>query len=125
MIPKLLYGLFIVVWVWFQDGNLQRQIMRKHPNGKAYVVMYFKSTTQELAKEEVYYPNGQLQWSGTYKNDLEHGPWKYYHQNGKIKSEQNYANGKEEGIFIDYDEKGKKLKESMYQRGKLISEKTF
>jgi antitoxin component YwqK of YwqJK toxin-antitoxin module len=125
MIPKFLYGLFIVVWVWFQDGNLQRQIMRKHPNGKAYVVMYFKATTQELAKEEVYFPNGQLQWTGTYKNDLEHGVWRYYYENGKIKSDQNYANGKEEGIFIDYDDKGKKLKESMYQKGKLVSEKNF
>jgi antitoxin component YwqK of YwqJK toxin-antitoxin module len=125
MIAKILTSLFIVFWIWFQDGNLQRQVMRKHPNGKPYVIMYFKATTQELAKEEVYFPNGSVQWTGTYKNDVENGTWKYYWENGKLKSEQNYINGKEDGISIEYDEKGKKLKETIYSKGKLISEKKF
>jgi hypothetical protein len=125
MLPKLLSTLFFVFWVWFQDSNVQRQVMRKHPNGKPYVVMFFKATTQELSREEVYFPNGQLQWTGSYKNDVEHGVWKYYFENGKIKSEQNYINGKEDGTFVDYNEKGMKVKETVYVKGKIISEKKF
>jgi antitoxin component YwqK of YwqJK toxin-antitoxin module len=99
--------------------------MRKHPNGKPYVIMYFKATNQQLAKEEVYFANGTIQWTGTYKNDLENGTWKYYWENGKLKSEQNYINGKEDGLSVEYDEKGKKISESIYSKGKLISEKKF
>lgn len=122
---KILTSIFFIFWIFVQDGNLQRQVMRKHPNGKPYVVLFFKATTQELAKEEVYFPNGNLQWTGTYKNDVENGPWKYYYENGKLKSEQNYANGKEEGLQVDYNEQGKKVKETTYVKGKLTSEKKF
>ncbi|MFZ4784564.1 MAG: toxin-antitoxin system YwqK family antitoxin [Flavobacteriales bacterium] len=102
-----------------------KQVMRKHPNGKPYVVIYFDNATHEMVKEEVFFANGNLQWTGTYKNEMENGVWKYYYENGKLKSEQNYTNGKEDGICTDYDANGKKIKESHYSKGKLIKEIKF
>jgi hypothetical protein len=68
-----------------QLENTTRDVARKHPNGKPYVVVYMKNTTGEIVKEEVYYSNGNLEWEGFYKRSIEDGSWKYYYQNGKLK----------------------------------------
>ena len=96
--------------------------MRKHQNGAPYVVLYFDKTTDELMKEEVFFSNGNLQWMGNYKNNIENGTWKFYHENGKIKAEETYLNGKEHGISAQYDEYGKKTSESFWKHGKMIKE---
>lgn len=106
----------------FSQADTTKQVMRKHPNGKPYVVIYFSNSTKEMVKEEVFFSNGNLQWTGTYKNEVENGTWKYFYENGRIKSEQNYINGKEDGVCVDYDIHGKKTKESHYSKGKLIKE---
>jgi len=125
MIAKLLTIIPLIAMLLFQDPQLQRQVMRKHQNGKPYVVLYFKSTTQELVKEEVFFANGNPQWMGSYKNDLEDGTWKYFYENGRLKSEQHYTKGKEDGTFTDYDESGKMVKQGIYSSGKLVKEVTF
>lgn len=121
----LKFTLLIFVWL-FSFGDLQtdvtKQVMRKHTNGSPYVVLYFHNTSHEMVKEEVFFPNGKLQWTGTYKNEMENGVWKYFYEDGTLKSEQPYTNGKEDGICVDYDAKGKKIKESHYSKGKLIKE---
>jgi len=122
MLSKLIVGLHLLLFMFFQDGGLIRQVMRKHADGSPYVVLYFKSTTQELVKEEVFFPNGKLQWTGTYKNSVEDGVWKYFHENGRLKSEQQYSKGKENGVFSDFDLAGKIVKQSIYKNGKLEKE---
>lgn len=121
------YFLSIIVGIacFFSQTDLTKQVMRKHPNGKPYVVLYFSSSTKEMVKEEVFFSNGNLQWTGTYKNEVENGLWRYFYENGKIKSEQHYVNGKEDGVCTDFDAQGKKVKESHYSRGKLIKEIKF
>jgi antitoxin component YwqK of YwqJK toxin-antitoxin module len=125
MFLKMLLSLSLFSMLFFQDQQLQRQVMRKHSNGKPYVVLYFSAASQKLVKEEVFFSNGNPQWSGNYKNEVEDGPWKYYYENGKLKSEQHYVKGKEEGLFTDYDEQGKVVKQGTYKAGRLIEEKRF
>lgn len=96
--------------------------MRKHQNGAPYVVLYFDKVTDELMKEEVFFSNGNLQWTGNYKNNIENGVWKFYHENGKLKAEETYLNGKEHGVSSQYDETGKKISESFWKHGKMIKE---
>jgi antitoxin component YwqK of YwqJK toxin-antitoxin module len=122
MIATLLITFQLVFHMPFQDPGMVRQVMRKHPDGSPYVVLYFKASTQELAKEEVFFPNGKIQWTGTYKSGLEDGVWKYYHENGKLKSEQSYSRGKEHGTCTDYDPSGKMIKQSIYKNGTLEKE---
>lgn len=109
----------------FCQDNVTRKVMRKHENGKEFVVLYFDAVSGDLTKEEVFFPNGKMQWTGTYKKNLENGTWRFYHENGKLKSEETYLNGKEHGTSIQYDDKGKKIKESYWKHGKLIKEISF
>jgi len=122
MMACISFYLALLVQAPGQDPGFVRQVMRKHADGSPYVVLYFNSTTQALAREEVFYPSGKIQWTGTYKNGLEDGIWKYYHENGKLKSEQHYIRGKEHGTFSDYDTNGKLIKQSIYKSGKLEKE---
>ena len=62
--------------------------MRKHPNGKPYVIIFFDSKTDKMMREEVYFPNGKMQWEGNYKNMLEDGKWMYYFENGNTKEKR-------------------------------------
>lgn len=108
-----------------QPAGTVREVARKHPNGKPYVVLYVKETNGEIVKEEVYYSNGNLEWEGYYRRKIEDGSWKYYYPSGKLKSDQHYSKGKEHGVFLDYDEKGKLIKQSVYNNGQLMSEQSF
>jgi antitoxin component YwqK of YwqJK toxin-antitoxin module len=122
MIGQYIIILFFSLFLNGLQSDVTKQVMRKHPNGKPYVVLYFSNSTKEMVKEEVFFANGNLQWTGTYKNEVENGVWKYYHENGSLKSEQQYVNVKEDGICVDYDSSGKKIKESHYTKGKLVKE---
>jgi antitoxin component YwqK of YwqJK toxin-antitoxin module len=123
---RMIFGfLACMVFMSFQEVPLERRVMRKHDNGKEHVVMYFESSTGSLAKEEVYFSNGKLQWEGGYKKNVEHGTWKYYHENGKIKTEETYNLGREDGASIQYDTNGKKVKEEIWKNGKLVRTLNF
>lgn len=116
-------GLFILTA--FQDVPTERRVMRKHSNGKEHVVLYFDKESGYLVKEEVFYNDGKLNWTGNYKRNVEHGLWQFYHPNGKLKTSETYANGKENGISTHYAESGKKVKEEHWRNGKLVKEVKF
>ena len=109
----------------FQDVPTERRVMRKHSNGKEHVVLYFDKETGYLIKEEVFYSDGKLNWSGNYKRNVEHGLWQFYHANGKLKTSETYNNGKENGVSTHYSESGKKIKEEHWRSGKLVKEIKF
>lgn len=133
MIKKATYSFLLALLFSFVSHSVSaqqppgtiREVARKHPNGKPYVVIFVKETNGEIVKEEVYYSNGNLEWEGYYKRKIEDGSWKYYYSSGKLKSDQHYSKGKEHGVFLDYDEKGKLIKQSVYNNGQLMSEQNF
>ena len=108
-----------------QSGPSERRVMRHHDNGKEHVVLFLNKVTGEPQKEEVFYPNGKMQWSGNYSNGIENGAWQFYWEIGRIKTVENYVNGKEHGVTTHYDEQGKKTKEEFWKHGKLIKEMPF
>jgi antitoxin component YwqK of YwqJK toxin-antitoxin module len=124
-ILKIMLLLCIPFQTLAQDDALNRQVMRSHANGKDHVVLYFDAKTNELAKEEVFFASGKLEWSGYYKKNLESGLWKFYYSNGNLKVQETYLNGKEHGVSTEYDENGKKVKESYWKNGKLLKELTY
>jgi antitoxin component YwqK of YwqJK toxin-antitoxin module len=109
----------------FQDIPMERKVMRKHANGKEHVVLFFDKETGDLLKEEVFYADGKLNWTGNYKRNVENGLWQFYYPNGKLKTSETYSNGKENGISTHYSESGKKIKEETWKNGKLIKEVKF
>ena len=122
---NFLFALTLIASTAFQDIPTERRVMRKHPNGKEHVVLYFDKETGYLLKEEVFYSDGKMNWSGSYKRNIEHGLWQFYHANGKLKTTETYSNGKENGISTHYSESGKRIKEEHWRNGKLVKEVQF
>jgi antitoxin component YwqK of YwqJK toxin-antitoxin module len=108
-----------------QTVPTERRVMRKHDNGKEHVVLYLDKESGDLLKEEVFYPNGKMHWTGTYKNNIENGTWQFFFENGNPKTVENYLGGKEHGVTIQYNEYGKKVKEEFWKHGKKIKEVTY
>ena len=63
---------------------------------------------------KLYYPNGDIQVSGTYVNDRPHGFWEGYYTNGQLKSAGEYFNGELVGYWVWYYEDGSIVKDSTY-----------
>ena len=68
-------------------------------------------------KLKMYYPNGQLQSKGKYKNGYREGKWKYYYSDGKLKEKGNYKQWKKEGTWKCYFNNGMIKKETRYKNG--------
>lgn len=113
---------FVIAPLSLQQTSLTKHIVRKHDNGMPYVVVYTKGEGHDRVKEELYYPNGQLDYVGHYRRGVEHGEWINYWENGNVKSWEFYENGFEEGTHFDYDKNGRKIKEYRYRRGVLLKE---
>ena len=109
----------------FQSPPSERRVMRKHDNGKEHVVLYFEKETGDLVKEEVFFPNGHLQWTGNYKKNIENGVWQFFYENGHLKTVESYLNGKEHGVSTQYNESGKKVREEFWKHGKLLKEVNY
>lgn len=95
-----------------------------HPNGKPEVVIYMKGKGEEAEKvmEKVYYPNGQLEYTGHFLNGVEHGQWTYFYESGTKKYLESWENGLEHGVHYDYSPDGQIYRELHYEQGKLVKE---
>lgn len=125
MIKKTFFIALTASMLSLQTVPTERRVMRKHDNGKEHVVLYFEKETGDMVKEEVFYPNGKVHWTGTYKKNIEHGTWQFYYENGNLKTVENYLGGKEHGVTTQYGESGKKIKEEFWKHGKLIKEMKY
>jgi antitoxin component YwqK of YwqJK toxin-antitoxin module len=122
IIRAILAPLLIFAPLVMQDDGITKHVVRKHDNGKPYVVIFTKGPENVKVKEQLYFENGQLDYEGEYKRGQEHGDWTYYWPNGNLKSEEFYERGLEEGTMYDYNEDGAKIKEYKYLKGRLIKE---
>jgi len=77
----------------------------------------YKGTGEKriLLQETTYYPNKQVQQTGTYRNGRRHGRWIYYYENGKVWSEGFFKEGKSHGKRLTYFEDGKLRYEAWYK----------
>ena len=120
-------GTFILFLFLFSGSLLYGQlrlVVRKHQDGSPYVVVYVvqKGKVSERVKQEVFYPNGKLDYVGHYKNGTEHGIWTYYYEDGTKMAEETWEDGKEDGIHYEYRSDGTLQREQHYRRGKLIKD---
>ncbi|HXB57929.1 MAG TPA: hypothetical protein VNU95_00080 [Candidatus Acidoferrales bacterium] len=71
----------------------------------------------EIKVERSYYPNGQLQWEGSFRNEKLTGLVKHWHDNGILSKECPYDEGLEHGICKQWDKSGNLLGEYHMDRG--------
>ena len=54
-----------------------------------------------------YFPNGEIETKGKFKNGVRIGKWKYYYESGTLKQVSNYSRtGQRSGKWIEYKENG-------------------
>jgi len=66
-----------------------------------------------------YHPNGQMQDSGTFKDDQRTGAWKTWYENGRIAATGSYELDSVHGNWTYYRENGNKSTDESYVMGKL------
>jgi len=95
-------------WVWYSEDG-QKTLERNYVMGeKRSVVNFFK--------------NGQIKYSGNYRNSKKFGTWTWYFENGNKSVSGNYnSNGKEDSIWTWYSEGGQKTLERNYVMGEQKS----
>ena len=64
-----------------------------------------------------WYENGQLKWTGTYKDEKEVGLWRGWYENGQLESEGNYKDGEWDGLWRGWYENGNKRGEWNWKDG--------
>lgn len=148
---KVLLIYFIQLFFFvFCHKPTYKNIVEKYPNNKikSIIVVDTSNSKADTIKITEYYYNGNIKFSGSFKNNKRHGEWIYYYNNGKIWSKGNFVNGKSNGLFYVYNEDGslfmiscykndipdgiwsfykdnKKIKEVIYKNGEKIKEIDF
>ncbi len=79
--------------------------------------VYDKNDLETPLKEIFYYPNGNKQMEGSFKNELRHGVWTYYYENGNKWSENNFREGVYHGRTTTWHENGQKRYQGTYRNG--------
>lgn len=83
------------------------------PEAKYYFKKY--GIAYKLAKEERFFPSGNIKYIGFYdKNEKRTGKWIYYNENGKINRIEHYKNGKKNGKAIFYYQNGNLMLKAYY-----------
>lgn len=102
--------------------STRHYVASKHPNGKPEVVIYTQGKGEQAVKvmEKVYYPNGQLDYVGRFKDGRENGEWMYYYEDGTPKYKENWVDGLEDGLQIEYAPDGQPYIEKYYEKGHLV-----
>ena len=72
-----------------------------------------------------YYPNGNLQSTGAYKNNMEDGLFKLYSGYGFLLAEGTYKEGLPVGSFKIYDNTGKVIATESYENGVSTGKESF
>ena len=69
-----------------------------------------------------YYPNGQLESKGNFKNDLPEGKWTWYYYNGNLKESGTFLGGLKTGRWYKYNGEGSLISIILYDNGDVIDE---
>jgi len=135
--------------IFFSCKNYIEEEVIKSPTGQIEKVILWdtKDGKREMVKETRFYPNGNKEREGNYKNDKKNGLWKAWYEDGKIRVEDEFKDGKlhgftkiwqengellyegkckegkADGVWIFYDKDGKKMQETEYKDGQKVSEK--
>lgn len=86
------------------------------------VVLWAIFHFQERNEEQLRYDDGQPIRTGTTKNNLNEGIWKWYHENGELGIEGNFDKGKRTGEWRFYDTNGRMYLKSHYKNNLLNGE---
>ena len=126
----IFYTLFIVLTIllvnlfnshFFSEKYQKEQVINLdsfHSDPTSSLVFLKKDTSLLNGIVEIYFENGQLGWSGKFKNGKGHGIFEDYHENGQIRIRSKFKNGRLNGINKTYYENGQLKFESNWKNHK-------
>jgi antitoxin component YwqK of YwqJK toxin-antitoxin module len=94
-------------------------------------ILFSCETTQKDKKGEkikdgigkIYWKDGSVKGTGTFKNYQQEGKWTLFHQGtGEKLAEGNYLGGKQEGKWVFYHKNGQKSAEGSFQEDQKVGE---
>lgn len=118
----------LLVALFFACGdNLKKEVVSEYSEGVPRKIHHVKWKGNEkiIVKETNYYPNGEVQIEGEYKDGQKHGKWIHWYENGEKWLEENYQNGIKHGESVVYYKSGDIEYEANYQNGVPHGEWTF
>jgi hypothetical protein len=74
--------------------------------------------TPYTGKYLMFYPNGKVKESSTFKNGKEDGAYKFFHANGRLKQTATFKDGRLDGVAEDFLENGKRNFIGNYKDGR-------
>lgn len=101
------------------EGNneLTKEVVESFENGQARSEKYYEEGSLRLVKQVLYYPNGQIQQEGEFKDGRRHGKWISYFENGNKWSLNSYDIGNLDGEYKTWYENGELNVEGYYTNG--------
>ncbi|TVR38093.1 MAG: hypothetical protein EA392_11030 [Cryomorphaceae bacterium] len=102
----------------------RRQVVSIHENGNPEFVVWTKGKNEKsrVVKEEAYYPDGTVEYTGTYRREKEHGTWIFYYETGIRKMKKNYRDGVLQGVTKEFAPDGSLRNEIHYRDGRVERE---
>lgn len=114
------------------QARLYRQIAYKNNKPQGITTEYYPSglpywrgkivsekPLQYDSTVEHYYPNGQVQYRYSYKNNQVHGKAYEYYEFGELKTVSNYVDGKLDGPYQQFHINGNQILNTTYRYGQI------
>jgi antitoxin component YwqK of YwqJK toxin-antitoxin module len=125
-------GLTVTTTGRYRNGRRDGVWIHRDDSGRLYVRIRYSpepadpvltAVSPEIGNEngpfERYYPDGQIELSGSYRAGRFDGMFRRYRRTGQLEYEGRYREGVKEGLWKIYDGSGALLREENYQNGEL------
>ena len=101
------------------EGTLEGVFVQYFPNGKINISGTFENNIQ-TGLWKTFYLDGNVEMVGEMLDGKRYKQWNYYYNSGKVKEISNYnVDGELDGELITYDEYGTLVSESNYKNNKI------
>ena len=112
-------GTFMKMTYVFEDNNFNKGTINLYIDHKLFATVKVKDSLQD-GEMKMFYPNGKVMGSSTFKNGKLNGVSKMYYEDGKIMMKMNFKDDELEGESILYDEDGKIIGKQLYKNGEEV-----
>ena len=107
---------FVKMTYIFDDNNFNKGTVNLYIDNNLFATVRIINSLQD-GEMKMFYPNGKVMGTSTFKNGKLNGISKVFYENGKIMTKMNFKDDELEGEAILYDEDGKIITKQFYKNG--------
>ena len=109
-------------------NELEREVVEQWTGEQPKLIAFYKieGGRRVKVKEEKFYENGQMEYTGEFTPDgHRQGMWKYWYPNGNLWSEGEFEGGRRTGLAKVYYENGQLRYSGRFNKDKEVGNWTF